>query len=533
MRKTLKHLVVGSLLIFGTTACADLDVVNLNDPDAARSLSTPGDVVSLIGGSYNNWFYGNYAFQGAGLMISNAAFQHNAPWANAGMELYGRIPRVRFVNSISNGDYAYATRSWFYSYRAIAAVADGLKALDNPDIQAGLSAEEIASAKAFGKFVQGISHATVAVLFEEGFVVDETTDLTQAQEPIGYMELMAKALSYFDEAATLGSGAAWSLPDSWMTVPLTGPQLARVARSLKARYGAAVARTPAERAALNWTAIMADVDAGITSDFMMVWNWDTGWYNDFVDYGSYFGWSQMAYFMYGMADQSGNYQTWNAASMANKSHTIGGTEILIVTPDNRFPQGSTVAAQRLATGRYFRVNGASEAGSTWARPDRGTWRWSWYKHTRNEDYGYGEFNQPEIRLSEMRLLKAEGLYRANQRAQAAQIINETRVAAGLNATDANGLNTSCVPKLPNGTCGDLWEMLKWEKRIENTFKGPMGNMWFFDGRGWGDLWKDTWLHLAIPCAEAQVLQLLPCKEYGGPGGEGGAALSTYKWNGES
>ena len=534
MRKTFKHLVVGSLLLFGANACADLEIVNLNDPDAARSLSTPGDVLALIGGAYNNWFYGNYAYYSAGMAISNAAFQHNAPWANAGMEKYGRLPRIAFINSIADGDYNYMTRSWFYSYRAIAAVADGLKSVETPEIQDALTADEIGSAKAFGKFVQAMSHANIATLFAEGFVVDETTDLLVAQDPLPYNELMNVALGYFDEVISLSSGASWTLPEGWMKAELTGPELARVAHSMKARYGAAVARTPAERAALNWAAIMSEVDAGITSDLILNMDDYNGWSNDALGYGSYYGWSQLAYFIYGMADQSGNFQAWDDLSLSAKSHTFSnGDPVLIVTPDLRFPQGTTVDEQRANTGMYFRINRVSETGGTWARPDRGTWRWSWYKHTRGNDYWDDlVMDQPEIRIEEMRLLKAEALYRKNDLAGAAVIINESRVRAGLNATDATGTNTSCVPKLPNGQCGDLFEMLKWEKRMENTFKGPLGSLWFFDGRGWGDLWKDTWLHLSIPCAEAQVLQLLPCGTTGGPGGEGGSAGSVYKWNGE-
>jgi hypothetical protein len=535
MRNLLKHLAVGSLLLFATTACADLEVPNLNDPDAARSLSLPGDVVSLIGGSFNNWFAANYNFNAAGLAISNAAFQHNPPWANAGMETYGRLPRVGFNNSIADGDYAYLTRPWFWNYRAIAAVADGLKALERPEIQAGLTPAQVGSAKAFGKFVQGVTHGHIAVLFSEGFIVDETTDLAEAQEPVGYAELMSQALSYLDEAVSLSSGGNWTLPLEWMRAPLTGPELARVARSFKARYRAMNARTWAERQAVTWDAVIADIDAGITSDFTMDMNWDVGWYNALLDYGSYFGWSQAAYPIYGMADQSGNYQLWNSTALGSKSHTIGGKEILIVTPDNRFPPGATVAAQRASETptRQFRVNRPGETGGTWARPDRGSWRWSWYKHNAQEAYGLGlEFNQPVIRLAEMRLLKAEALFHKNDRAGAAALVNQTRTAAGLNATDANGTNTSCVPKLPDGTCGGLFEMLKWEKRMNSTFIGPSGVGWYFDGRGWGDLWKDTFLHLPIPCAEAQVLQLLPCGTFGGPGGEGGAPLSNYKWNGE-
>ena len=304
---------------------------------------------------------------------------------------------------------------------------------------------------------------------------------------------------------------------------------------MKARYGAAVARTPAERAALNWTQIQADADAGITSDFFMVYDWNTGWEQAVLEYGTYYGWSQMAYFIYGMADQSGNFQLWNSTPLASKSYSIGGKDILIVTPDNRFPQGSTVAAQRAAQGRYFRIKWDYEAGNTWARPDRGQWRWSWYNHTRGDDYAMdGVFDQAEMWVTELRLLKAEALFRKGDKAGAAAIINETRVKSNLSPTDAAGTNTSCVPKLPNGQCGDLFEMLKWEARMEGTFTGPLGNSWYFSGRGWGDLWKDTPTQLPIPCAEAQVLQLLPCvNNFGGAGGESAAALSTYKWNGES
>jgi hypothetical protein len=160
------------------------------------------------------------------------------------------------------------------------------------------------------------------------------------------------------------------------------------------------------------------------------------------------------------------------------------------------------------------------------------WRWSWYKNGWDNWLAYGwdaVFVQPFITKAEMDMLKAEGLYRNGDMAGAAALVNETRTVYGLNATDANGTNTSCVPKLPNGSCGDLWEMLKWEKRHEAQWTGVAGANWFFDGRGWGDLWKDTPLMFPVPCQELQVLQLLPCNTYGGPGGEMGAPVSTYNF----
>jgi hypothetical protein len=247
-----------------------------------------------------------------------------------------------------------------------------------------------------------------------------------------------------------------------------------------------------------------------------------------VDYGTYPGWSELSYWVYGMADQSGNYQRWLALSIADKDPNPGGNPVLIVTPDTRFPQGTTVDAQQASDGAYVRA--PDDIAGVWKRPDRGTWRWSYYHLNRYQEYyEWNDFTHSEINIAEMRLLKAEALYRKGDKPGAATIINATRTAAGLNATDAGGTNTSCVPKLPNGQCGDLLEMLKWEKRMEVAMQGLYGAPWYFDSRGWGDLWVGTTLQFPAPCKELQVLNILPCYTFGSAGGEMAAAASTYKY----
>ena len=214
MRHSYRNLAVGALLLAGA-ACADLDVVNPNDADAGRALNTAGDVVSLIGGSYNTWFNGVYSYSGPGLFLSNASFQHTAPWANAAMEFYGRIPRQPIINDAADGNYGNVSRVWYQSYRAIAAVSDGLRALEQPEIAEELSASEIAAAKAYGNFVLGLAHATIATVYDQGFVVDQTTDVSQPQTALGYNELMEAALGMLDEAISLSS-SDFTLPEGWM-----------------------------------------------------------------------------------------------------------------------------------------------------------------------------------------------------------------------------------------------------------------------------------------------------------------------------
>ena len=65
------------------------------------------------------------------------------------------------------------------------------------------------------------------------------------------------------------------------------------------------------------------------------------------------------------------------------------------------------------------------------------------------------------------------------------------------------------------------------------FFGLASAPWYFDGRGWGDLYQGTPLHFPVPCQELQVLQILPCATFGGPGGAMSAPVSTYRFNGET
>ena len=292
----------------------------------------------------------------------------------------------------------------------------------------------------------------------------------------------------------------------------------------KARYRTQVARDPAERAAVNWAAVIADVDAAITTDWAVVddnqqSSWDF-WMHDYMSFRG--AWHQIPYVVSGMVDQSGNYQAWIALPWNNR------TAITVVTPDLRWPQGATLATQRLAPGKYVRAktNDLGEGG--WIRAERGTWRWSHYLDIRYQAY----YNASNVGLpihvmtvTEMRLIKAEALLRTGNLQGAADLINVTRVGnGGLNATNATGLNTSCVPKLPNGSCGNLLEQLKHEKRIEE-FQTVYGG-WFFDSRGWGDLPVGTPKHYPVPARELEVRQL-PLYTFGGVGGNGSTPVGTY------
>lgn len=104
MRRFLRTTVVAALALFAVTACADLEVVNPNDPDAGRALSNPDDVESLVAGALATWHSGFYRESGPGPFLSSQSFQHSSTPANFGMYFYSGIPRVAVVNDPAAGD---------------------------------------------------------------------------------------------------------------------------------------------------------------------------------------------------------------------------------------------------------------------------------------------------------------------------------------------------------------------------------------------------------------------------------------------
>jgi starch-binding outer membrane protein, SusD/RagB family len=523
MRK--RFVLAATLLLTGAAGCVDLDVTNPNNPDAGRALRTPGDVESLMAGAYRQWwnaeqFHGTATWS-AGQMLSVQSFQHSAFPANWGMYQYSEYPRAQLQNDPAHQFYQNWGTPWAFNYRGVSSIRDGLLAINSGQVNLAANTQR---AKAWGKFMQGLHHGSIALLFDKGFIVDETTDMA-AIEPQPYTAVMAAALKYLDDAIAL-TNTSFTIPADWTSVAMSNVELRQLAYAYKARLRANVARTAAERAAVNWAAVIADANQGITKDFNMNIDW-INWENYVGFYTTYeFSWSQMHYQILGMADQSGHYQTWINLPIAQRHPNLpGGVQFTIITPDKRFPQGADLTTHRANPGKYYQA----QAAPTWGQPGRGSHRWSYYsdqryREWRNEDGPFTWFT-----LEELDLLKAEANFRTGNLAAAADLINKTRVGnGGLNATNAAGLNTSCVPKLPDGSCGGLFEMLKWEFRLETQYQGMFGAPWYFLNRGWDDLYRGTQLEFPVPCREMQIM-LQECYTFGGVGGPRASTGSSYKF----
>lgn len=509
--------VLAALLLFTTAGCVDLNVRNPNEPDQARALANPGDVESLIGGSFHTFFGTNdntrpggvYNYYGPVMALGTMANRWSSSWGNSGMKDLSSEPRKGIDNHPAYSS-AYAIEDgWYPPYAAIKAASDGLK-----QIAGGLTivnkngVDDTKMAEAWGQFVEGVSLGFLAALYDKAFIYDETVDLTTTQltaQP--YTDVLKAALDHLNNAISIAQANQFTIPDSWVNgVTITNTQLVQLAHSYIARYMVETARTPADLAQVDWATVISNVDQGITSDWGPEGDGYNYWEDDLMLLSVDPGWARLDLQMIGMADQSGAYQQWMAAPLNKR------LPFLIDTDDRRITGGTPTSDGSMA---YYYTTIPFIAG-------RGYYHFSNYGAygkwgTSYEDSGgYGPM--PVITVAEMQLYKAEGLIAEGNKQAAADIINQTRVADGqLPPVGVDGDQSArCVPRMPDGSCGNLSDALRWEFLLETYAEGA--GIYFFNERGWGWIVKDTPLEFPIPGRELQVLQL-PYYTFGGPGGE--------------
>ncbi len=237
---------------------------------------TAAQAEALIGGSFWNWWSANHGW-GPGPILSVAADEHTSSWRNFGMEDGGMEPRKAFNNDPS---YYYAQANedpWILLYDGLASLRDAVMAVED-SVAADLAGPNAPRSLAFAKFVQGLSLGTLALVFDQAFILDEETDLaTVVMTP--YSGVMDAALAKLEEAIATAQANTFTTPTGWLgpTGTIDNQELAALARSFEARFMAQVPRTPTERAAVDWTTVLALANQGITTDFAVMGDGDLWW----------------------------------------------------------------------------------------------------------------------------------------------------------------------------------------------------------------------------------------------------------------
>jgi len=515
------------LLLFAFAACnsldelSELEVINENNPDRDRVLATAGDVESLLASSFFIWHQGVISSGNPGVMLSTAADETTESWGNFGARDLSSEPRKEWNNS-SSYSYASATeRMWYKMYEALSAVYDGYKAIeDDPAICDEIDCDR---AKAFGKFVQGLGHGYLALMFDSAFVFDESVDLEavaagdQEIPLVPYPNVQAAALGYLDDAIGMFQSGSFTLPTSWIRGnSYSSADMIKLANAFYVRFVAMTNRTPAERDAVNWNQVITRVDAGLTpgmgglkggdGDVFLDGDATRSWNHQMLYYGAFYTdetWHRADYKSIGWEDEGTGYADWLATPVANRN------DFVLNSADARIhPYGDG-----LGQGLDFGYRGVSRF-----RVERGTYHYSMYSHHRYSDYALGDQSAPIplVLYEAQQLYKAEALYRTSSPGQAAAIVNRTRVDRGDMAPAAGG-------------DADLYDKIIYEFIIEN-FTHCTGCV-YFNRRGWGPLsstqlhhWglvEGTPRHFPLPGVELEVLG----KEsytYGGLGREGGS-----------
>jgi hypothetical protein len=544
-------------------AC-DLAVENRTSPDTQKVLATARDVEALIGGQYLRWSQGVYTTTGNFWGMANVmSFENFTSLANNCQGQRVEIPRAANDNAVGNGCANEQSRVYYIHGEVVRVSSSILAKLDEAGFTLGSEAQD-QRARAFGNFTRGLALGYLSLFYDSAAVI---TPEMSSQDPgvlSHYSVVMEEALAAMDAAIAAASAPGtgtqgFPIPVNWYPASageMSAAEFIRVVRSYKARLRANVARTPAERAAVNWAAVIADAQNGITADHNITTSTTLGPNNSWVGtWYSYTTWHQMVPFIIGMGDVSGSYATYISASLNDKG---ASGPFFMVTPDLRFPQGATRAAQQAD----FAVTSCSSGGSVCARMLRNrpsandqtsgpTWGHSQYDHTRFYPWRTsgsvgGTTGQngpfPFMTKAEIDMLQAEGLIRTGSFAAAAALINNTRVARGglpaITAFDATSPvpgGANCVPKVPVGpsyntiACGNLMEALKWEKRLETAYTHFAA--WFLDHRGWGDLPEGTPTQWAPPYQDLLARGYQPAQVYstGGQTGRDAAARGTYGW----
>lgn len=494
--------------------CQDLAVTNPNRPDRERATQQATSVETFVSSSFRNWFptaHDNYP----AWALSTVANEATSGFTDYGQLTPSAEPRGAWNNSPVSADREVNQNPWRDLYATISTVNDALIAMDSGLVI--VDDARTARARSVAKFIQGISHGSLGIYFDQAFIVDEKLALDTVSTPTfhPYPEVIAASIEQLDEAARIANAASFSIPlASWLYQDMTSTEVAQLASSFSARIMVAGARNRAERDGLDWNEVLRRIDAGIKVDYAPIGQPDIledNWKFRLArlrtvgkpsDYG------RPSYWLLGPADASNGFIQWVKTPVQQR------TPFQMNTSDRRIqgPGGPD------DPGKYFVYN-----LNDVFQPSRGTYRFSHYAYTR---WGTGTSWQtgplPTLTVAEMDLLKAEALIRLGRAGEAVPLINKTRVANGeLPPVTIDGPpdEAGCVPRKLNGDCGSLWDALRYERRIETY--GINGYLAFTDARGWQTLPVNSLIQLPVPGAELETLQL-PNYTFGGPGGEGSA-----------
>lgn len=269
------------------TSC-DLNVPNPNAPDRARTLSTPEGLAQLLSGAFRSWVEAreNYYV----MPLDAQADNYTASWNNAAMRFYSSVgsdcpSRCGWTNSSTAPEAAGGptVEALWYGYYTVLnsanSVMTGIKGGVCFDIDCASDNTLTTRNTAMAKMLQGMALAGIAMVYDQGFFVDENTDLTNPSAlPFSTRaELRDSALKKFNEAYTIAAAGSWSTEADWMGIGQTqvhsAAEMAQLIRTMEAELIALWPRNGTENGTADWASVASYASQGISSTSPFTWDY--------------------------------------------------------------------------------------------------------------------------------------------------------------------------------------------------------------------------------------------------------------------
>ncbi len=497
--KNTKYILLYFLLILLSTSCEDLEVENLNDPDAEKAMSNPSDVKGVAAGLFNVWYMGNYDYyysDSPALALWVMADAGTCSWGNWGMRDLSSEPRASFDNTSTYGSATINSDYYASIYSSLSQANDVLELTVNGGmvIEITEGTDDTPLVNAVSYFVQGLSLGSLGLLYDQAFIVTEETDLSAEVGLSSYSEIITASIASIDKCIAICESNEFTIPATWFSTSGTMSQddLKALASSFAARFLSMSPRNAADNALVDWQAVYDYASDGITSDFAPIAD-DTSWWNYYQAYANYSGWGRTDMRIVHMMD-SRMPATW----------PDGGFDDL---PDPITVKTEGIDNRILTNFEYMDSNDFYTS--------RGEYHFSCYRFAGRDEY-LDTWTEPcpEFMKVENDLYMAEAALHLSKLPEAAEIINNgSRVTEGGLASIAS-------------TEEEIEDAIFHERMVE-LFNTALG-LEFFTMRKDNLLQEGTMLHFPIPGEQLDVIGL-DYYTFGGTTGVAGEDYSNGGW----
>jgi starch-binding outer membrane protein, SusD/RagB family len=486
---------------FITFGCADLDVENLNEPDAAKALANPEDLASLAGGAFRTLHNAMQEYDGPALAMTVMADQGTCSWGNAAMRDMSSEPRQGFINSLTYAYFPVIRVFWESSYSSISAVNDVLRAIEEGGVQIGEGGSETNMVKAWCYFVSGVAHGYLGLVYDQANIIKWDTDLTTL-ELTPWNTVVDASIELLDQAISIANANGFILPERWMGgESYSNVELAQLASSYAARILAYSSRNKAHNEAIDWGKVLSYANSGIQKDLKPEMGTNYDFYDFYLVYQIFPGWGRIDHRIINLMDPDYPSRWPNDGVSWN-------------TPDGQDPGPAESDDARLETDFGYLAENAFA-------PDRGFYHFSHYRYKRYDDFiariWYGDIPKPSFIVWENEMLKAEAMVRTGNVPGAVAILNSPNGARKVRGQLADVTTTNAAQV--------LWTVF-YEKDVELINSG-MG-VGYFDMRRRDQLQRGTILHFPVPATELEIVQVPVYTIGGAPDGEN---VSNGSWTG--